>query len=142
MGEALKGKCMCGACRLTAVPQSMTSGACHCEMCRHWTGGVLMTVDCGDTLVVGEGSPVGVYRGSAWGERLFCRECGSSLVWRTQDGKHNQVSVQVFDNPQDFPLSLEVFHDCKPDSYAFANETKKMTEAEIFAMFGPSGDQA
>jgi hypothetical protein len=139
----MKGHCLCGACKFTATPDAMESGACHCGMCRHWSGGIFMSVGCGETVKFEEETNLGRYRGSPWGERIFCTQCGSSLVWQTQDGKFQHVSVQAFEDPGDFKLTLEVFHDRKPGSYAFVNETKKMTEAEVFAMFAPPpGDHA
>jgi len=137
MAKTLKGRCLCGATTFTATPKDMEFGACHCGMCRHWSGGVFMSVDCGDTVRFDDDSHLGRYRGTPWGERLFCKQCGSSLVWQTQDGQFQQVSVHAFDNPDDFKLTHEVFHDRKPGNYAFANDTRKMTEAEIFALFAP-----
>jgi hypothetical protein len=143
MPERLTGQCLCGACRFSATPEAMESGACHCGMCRHWSGGVFMSVGCGSSVEFEDEAQLGHYRASQWGERVFCKQCGSSLLWQTQDGKFQHVSAQAFDNPGDFALKLEVFYDQKPASYDFANDTKKMTEAEVFAMFAPPpGDQA
>ncbi len=139
---ALKGSCMCGACTFAAIPNAAGygAGACHCGMCRKWSGGMFMSVDCGSSVVFDEGAPVGSYKGSEWGERLFCKTCGSSLLWQTQDGQNQHVSIQAFEDPGQFEIGMQVFIDKKPANYALAAETKTMTEAEVFAMFAPDAE--
>ena len=136
---ALRGKCLCGACTLTATPTSNDAGVCHCGQCNKWTGGMFINVYCGNSVVFDEGSPVGSYKGSEWGERIFCKKCGSSLVWQTQDGAHQSVSIQAFDDPAQFALTSQIFIDRKPRCYALANETEDMTEAEVMAKYAPDG---
>ena len=139
---AISGSCLCGACVLTAVPQADHAGVCHCGQCNKWSGGMFIGVYCGDTVQFSDDAPVSSYRGSAWGERRFCRECGSTLVWQTQDGKHQTVSVQVFDNPSAFPVTEEIYIDRKPSSYALAGDLSQMTEAEVIAKYASSAEGA
>ena len=142
MEDRLTGQCMCGACSFTAELGPMGAGACHCGMCRHWSGGIYLSVDCGASVEFAEGSPVASYKGSTWGERKFCTTCGSSLLWQTQDGANQHVSIQCFEDPGQFEIGIEVFIDRKPPNYALAGERKSMTEAEIFAMYGGGGEGA
>lgn len=137
MSEALKCKCMCGEVRFSATPTNMEMGACHCTMCSKWAGGVFLNVSC-DTVVFEDESKITAFKSSEWGERVFCTACGSTLVWRTRDKKHNGVSVQAFENPGQFEFTHQIFVDNKPDNYAFANKTAMKTEAEIMAMFTPA----
>jgi len=99
-----------------------------------------MAVRCGESVKLSGNGSIGIFQSSEWGERVFCKECGSSLMWRSRDNKHQNVSMQVFDNPQAFELTNQYFIDKKPDNYSFANDTNKMTEAEVMAMFAPSPD--
>jgi hypothetical protein len=140
MTEARGGGCLCGAVRFTAVPEKPEMSVCHCEMCRRWTSGVFMGVGVGKSLAL-EGEPaLGVYASSPHGERVFCPTCGSSLFWRMRDGSHTEVAAQAFDDPSDLELTKEVFIDSKPPTYGFANETRKLTGAELMAMVtGGSG---
>ncbi len=101
-----------------------------------------MAVNCGNSIEFGEGAPIAGYRGSSWGERVFCSKCGSTLVWQTQDRSHQVASMQAFDDPSQFQFTGQIFVDYKPDNYTFANETRMMTEAEVFAKFAPSPDDA
>lgn len=132
---SLTGKCLCGACVFTAEETGKGGGVCHCTMCRKWTGGIYLSVDCGASVKFDDGAPLGSYKGSEWGERIFCTECGSSMVWQTQDGQNQHVSIQCFDDPAQFDLNIELFIDRKPTNYALEGQRKQLTEAEVFAMF-------
>lgn len=134
-GEALKeqGQCLCGAVRFDAVVAVREFGACHCSMCRRWTGGVFLAVEC-ESVEVQDGAPLGVYSSSEWGERCFCSACGTTVMWRSKDGAHNAVSLQSFDNPSDFTFASQIFVDEKPSSYSFSNTTQNMTGPEFIAM--------
>jgi hypothetical protein len=126
--------------RFKAAPSKTEMGVCHCSMCRRWTGGTFMAVDCGNSLQVLQGEEMAIYRSSDWGERAFCRNCGSSLFWRSVDDGNVAVSVQAFDDPGIFAFVEEIFIDEKPPNYAFANTTSKKTGAEVFATFASDRD--
>jgi hypothetical protein len=123
--KPLKGHCLCGAVKFTATPESMTMGVCHCSMCRRWSGGTFMAVDCGSSLKIEDESALGVFHSSDWGDRCFCKTCGSTLFWRLRQGSHDVVAAS------------EIFVDDKPGNYAFANHTRKMTGGEFLASFAP-----
>jgi hypothetical protein len=77
-----------------------------------------------------------VYRSSEWGERCFCKECGSVLFWRTTDGSFYGVSVFALDDDADaYQMESQIFVDEQPGCYTLANQTPKLTGAEVFAMF-------
>ena len=78
---------------------------------------------------------ISVFRSSDWGERGFCKICGSTLFWRTHDKSFFGMAVGLFDDQSQFELTTQVFIDDKPDWYEFANQTKNMTGAEVMAMF-------
>lgn len=133
--KALKGRCLCGAVTFEATPETMAMGVCHCSMCRKWSGGSFMAVECGTSLKIDDQSALGVYTSSDWGERCFCKSCGTTLFWRMRDGSHQVVSAQAFDDPGQFQFVSEIFIDENPGNYAFSNQTKKMTGAEFLAQF-------
>jgi hypothetical protein len=134
MEGRLNGSCLCGACRFTAVPDH-GAHACHCGNCRKWSGGVFLSVHCGTSVAFNEDAPLSRYASSEWAERMFCSRCGSSLVWQMKDGSSQIVSIQAFDRPGDFELTVQMYVDQKPDTYAFANRTEMMTEAEVIAKY-------
>lgn len=130
-------RCLCGAVRFTVTPQKTEMGVCHCEMCRRWSGGVFMAVECRD-LVVENGGSLSVFASSEWAERGFCRVCGSSLFWRMRDGHggHLAVAFQSFEDQGSFAFTKEIFIEEKPPQYDFAGERARKTGAEIMAAFG------
>ncbi len=133
--QPISGGCLCGSVRFEAVPNAPEMGVCHCKMCRQWTGGVFMMVACGDTVKVKDDSDLGVYQSSKWGQRCFCKKCGTSLFWKMTDGSHHGVAASAFDDQSKFVFTHQGFIDEKPDSYSFANETSNMTGAEGFAKY-------
>lgn len=132
---ALAGACLCGACRLEADLLSNEAGVCHCSMCRKFSGGMFIVVDSSSGLTFADDAPIHVFQSSEWGERVFCKECGSSLAWRSVDGAMAFVSVQAFEDPGRFPVTHELFIDRKPASYALVGPTTTMTEAEFMAQY-------
>lgn len=134
MGEQLKGGCLCGAVRFTAVPTKMEMGVCHCSMCRRWSGGAFMEVNC-DSVEVEDKTDLATFESSDWGMRQFCRKCGSTLFWMMKDGSHAGVAVGAFDDPEAFKFTTEIFVDEKPSNFDFANPTRKLTGAQVMELF-------
>jgi hypothetical protein len=139
MGDqsTVNGSCLCGGVTLSAAQVSENVGACHCGMCRKWGGGPLLATDCGQAVKIDGEELVTVFDSSDWADRGFCSKCGSHLFYRIKATQQYIVPAGVFADVS-FTFDHEVFVDHKPDFYAFANETKGMTEAEVFAAFASS----
>lgn len=136
MAKLVVGSCLCGAVKVSMTSIERHLGACHCNMCRKWGGGPLLGVECdGDISFSGEEN-IGVYPSSQWAERGFCRNCGSHLFYRLKEKRHYFIPMGIVDNePENLEFDTEVFIEEKPDYYAFANATTKMTGAELFEQF-------
>lgn len=134
----IKGSCLCGAVHLSTSSLNEHVAACHCQMCRQWGGGPLLAVECGSDVSFSGEDNIGVYQSSEWAERGFCQKCGSHLFYRLKQNSQYYIPVGIFDNSEGFVLEHQVFIDEKPDYYSFANETKNMTGAEVFAQFESS----
>ncbi len=137
--QNLSGGCQCGAVRFELAQRPAEYGACHCNMCRKIGGGVALSFMVpGDGLTWTAQDTLKTYTSSQWAERGFCTTCGSSLFWRlTAPGPMHgllSVSVSALDNMDGIPFNSEVYIDHKPDSYAFAGERNRMTEADVMAM--------
>lgn len=133
--KSVRGQCMCGAARFEVELKNTAAHACHCSMCRKWGSGPFIGVDCVTTPRFDDDQVIGRYSGSDWAERLFCKTCGSSLVWQTKSGEHVAIAAGLVDLGTDATLALEVFVDAKPDYYAFSGSSQKMTGSELFAAF-------
>ena len=136
-----RGSCLCGAVSVHVTPMQATFGACHCSMCRKWGGGPFLSVQCGTGATFTGEEDITVADTSAWAERGFCRKCGTHLFYRVKSNGHVYVPVGVLDEGAPSKLAVQVFIDEKPESYTFAEETKELTGAEIFAMFAPKDGQ-
>ncbi len=137
------GRCLCGAVSYTAKGLEGTMAACHCGMCRRWSGGPLLAIGFGDIVWVGE-DKITTYTSSEWAERGFCSKCGSSLFYRFTSPGPNQgrehIAFGTMDDQSGFEMTFEYFIDLKPDAYTLAGECKKLTEAEVFALFSGYGE--
>lgn len=140
MSDSFKvsGQCLCGAVRLEARAREPVVDACHCDICRRWSGGPMMAVEADDVVTVEDGGHLAVYGSSEWAERGFCRECGTHLFYRLKEHVHYVLPVGMLDEGPGWVFKSEIFIDEKPDFYAFANETRRMTGREVFEAFEQS----
>lgn len=130
-----KGECLCGAVGISTSRMNTRVGTCHCSMCRRWSGGPLMTVDCGtDVSFTGE-KHITLYESSEWAQRGFCSQCGSHLFYLLKEDKRYFVPVGLFDSEEQFQFDHQIFIDKKPSFYSFANVTENLTEEEVFAKY-------
>jgi len=133
-------KCLCGAVQISVSSPAKSVGACHCRMCRRWGGGPLLAVNCGTDVTVEGQQSVGVFASSQWAERGFCTRCGSHLFYRLRHNQQYIIPAGLLDGCDDLVFNGQVFIDEKPGYYAFANETKNMTGAEVFEKYAPKTD--
>lgn len=133
---SLSGQCMCGAVSLTAEPDVAELHACHCEMCRRWTGSAFVEVDVKPAGLRVDG-PVKRFASSSWAERAWCDSCGSTLWYKVTLPGHERYSVSagLFDNAGGLHLAKEIYIDSKPDGYAYSGERQVKTKAEMEALF-------
>ena len=136
---ARTGRCLCGAVKFTATPKAHDDGihvdACHCSMCRRLIGGPLLSVTLESAPVFEDETHLGVYPSSDWAERLFCKVCGSNLIYQFRDGSMYSANAGALDDLSDAKFTVEIFVDEKPEFYSFAGDRKRMTGAEVIAAF-------
>lgn len=138
---ARKGRCLCGNVEYEITSEVSKAGACHCNMCQRWSGGVYFAVEVpSDALrVMGE---VSSYQSSAWAERCFCARCGTSLWYRlTAPGDHHgtyHLGFGTLSDKKGVAMEGEIFVDHKPDLYNLEGEHPRMTEAEFMATILPN----
>jgi hypothetical protein len=79
----LDGGCFCGAVRYRIRAEPDHAGYCHCRMCQRANGApvVAWLTVASAAFVWTKGEPA-AFRSSAKAERLFCRACGTQLVFR------------------------------------------------------------
>jgi hypothetical protein len=141
------GGCMCGAVRFTATDVPESFGICHCEMCRRWAGSALMSVEVPtENLTWQNEAQIATLQSSRWAERAWCRRCGTGLYFRqTMEGTFHgttDIPLGLFDDPNGFRLTHEIFIDHKPDGFSIEQQgQKKLTRQECVEKF-PQLDEA
>jgi len=132
----MKGNCLCGSVAIvTADHTAMT--ACHCGMCRRWGGGPFLSVHCGNEVQIAGTECVTVFKSSDWAERAFCAKCGTHLYYKLIPANEYVVPAGLFQEATQFAFDEQIFIDRKPGYYAFSNQTRQLTEAEVFAKYAP-----
>ncbi|MDO5371557.1 GFA family protein [Paracoccus sp. (in: a-proteobacteria)] len=124
----IKGRCLCGAVRITVARSNGEVSVCHCAMCRRWSGGIMagFVAPAEAVAVTGE---VGRFASSDFSERAFCPRCGSGL-WMRDTGGDYELSPGLFDGAADFPLVREVYADRAHRFAALKGDHPRITRAD------------
>ncbi len=102
--EKVTGGCFCGAVRYEARVYLADAYYCHCRMCQKSSGApaeIAVFVEPG-SLAFTKGKPK-FYQTSHFGERGFCADCGSRLIWKCIGDAHPEytnLSVGCLDAPE------------------------------------------
>lgn len=130
-----QGKCLCGAVQASAPEVSQSLGVCHCTMCRKWGGGPWFGVEVGSGIQWQGLEHIVAYPSSDWAERGFCKRCGTHLFYRLKATGQHFISADFFDNLSGLIFDHQIFIEEKPEYYNFAEQTRTITGAEVFAKF-------
>lgn len=139
--STMTGRCLCGAVTFTLRGEHKEVGICHCAMCRRWAGAPNMGLEIGKEIEFGGTDQITTYRSSDWAERAFCKICGSNLYYRIIETGDYALCAGLFDDQSGFVMTNQIFIEDKPAFYTFANDTKTMTGAEVFALYAPPADK-
>ena len=126
------GKCLCGAVTFSAEGVETHIHACHCSICRGWSGGPMLAANVASVSFQGE-EKIKRYKSSEWAERGFCTECGGNLFYRLVEPDMYIMCVGCFDDAELFRLEGEIYVDEKPGGYDFAGEHPRLTGEEFLA---------
>ncbi len=140
------GSCLCGAVTFTVTSEIDHAGACHCSMCRKFSGGMYIGIAIPPDGITFEGAEnITKFTSSEWAERGFCSTCGSSVFYRvTALGPYHgtyHIGMGALDDPSGINVTEELFTDLKPKGYALEGDIKGMTEAEVMAMFASIAEE-
>jgi hypothetical protein len=80
-----KGRCLCGKVSFDYRGPELWCGHCHCESCRRNCSAPFTTfVGVPAQAVCFTGTAPGIHASSSGVERLFCRDCGSPVAYRSE----------------------------------------------------------
>ena len=138
----VSGQCLCGKVKIKATQVTLQVGVCHCLYCQKWDGGPLFTLDAGSEVKFDGACFVSCYHSSDWAERGFCNNCGTHLFYRLKHNSQYFIPVGLFEPLKDLVFDHQIFIEQKPAWYCFANQTKELTGAEVFAQFATESERS
>lgn len=135
-----RGRCLCGAVSFTISNLRPDFGACHCEMCRRWTGSAFLGISVPVTAMQIEGlDHIRRIQSSPWAERTWCGQCGSGLWYRvTADhamSENYEVPIGLLDDADGLTFTREIFIDCKPDCFAYEGPHRLLTREQVMKLY-------
>lgn len=128
-----RGRCLCGAVSMETTTLGTDAGACHCDLCRGWGGGPMFALSVGPDFRIEGTDAISIYDSTEWAERGFCSICGTHLFIRVKESGRYILPAGLFAAETELRFDHQIFIDRKPDYYAFANATRNLTGAEVFA---------
>ncbi len=132
------GGCLCGKVRYEAQVFLKSAFYCHCRICQKSSGQpaeITVPIKAG-TLVFTNSKPK-YYVSSQHGQRGFCGECGSRIVWQALQPENDwltNIDVGSLDNPADVKPSNHIFVDTRLPWYIIDEQLPQFREAEVDAM--------
>lgn len=128
----MTGECLCGAVRIrVADGHEAGASACHCGLCRRWTGAAFWGFSASPDLVEVTGR-VSEYRSTPFSHRGFCGTCGTHLWIRDDDGDYD-LMPGLFADAAKMPLDHEVYADRALACVPLAGDHPRITAAEYEA---------
>lgn len=114
----LRGSCLCRAIVYTHAGPVESASHCYCNMCQKQHGAAAGTyanvaraglrIERGEDLLT-------EYASSDHGRRAFCRQCGSTLFWRSEASPDRiALTLGTLDSPFAGPVEIELHTDTKP----------------------------
>ena len=129
------GGCHCGAVRYEAEAFLHSAHYCHCGDCRKSSGqpaSIAVPVKAG-SLRFTKDQPK-YYVSSEWGQRGFCANCGSRIVWQPTDADQDWLiglDVGSLDNPAEARPNQHIFVDRQLPWYRLADDLPRTRSDEI-----------
>jgi hypothetical protein len=117
-----KGSCVCGAVTFEVTGSLDANDACHCSICRKWSGHYWAGADVPRSSITIHGADkVTWYRSSEKVRRGFCSICGSSMFFDPIYKDWFGVSMGALESPTDAKLQKHIFVGDKGDYYEIAD---------------------
>ena len=116
------GRCLCGAVRYVVHGPLRPVSYCHCSQCRRTSGHFVAATACdANDLQLLNDAGLRWYRSSSNAERGFCGQCGSSLFWKPDHGRHVSIMAGTMDTPTGLCAEEHIFVADASDYYVLAD---------------------
>jgi hypothetical protein len=125
MSFPYKGSCLCGEICFEVKQFLPEAAHCHCIMCRKFHGAAYATygsVDSDHFRWISGQKQLGEYTAENGTVRSFCKQCGSSLVFRSPKGAPGEVEISLATMDSNVPVM--------PDAHIFTNYALSWTSKD------------
>jgi len=127
MNAIIKGRCECGKVEFTVDSPRETVTVCHCSQCRRTSGHLWASTHAPyDSVIFLNDSGLEWYASSKFAKRGFCKHCGSSLFYRTNDEEGIGIAVGSLDSPTKLHINKHIFVASKGDYYDIQDDVLKI----------------
>ena len=114
----LRGSCLCRAVVYSAAGPIASASHCYCMMCQKQHGaaaGTYANVGRAELIIESGEADITEFASSEHGRRAFCRLCGSTLFWRSEESPDRiAVTLGTLDSPFAEPVDVELHTETKP----------------------------
>jgi hypothetical protein len=109
------GGCFCGKIRYQFSDGEYLVANCHCTICRKTSAAPFVTwVIMPRERFAFTASEPGILESSSKGRRLFCRDCGTPLVFASNERNHKiDVTTCSLDEPEAWPPTEDAYTDTR-----------------------------
>lgn len=126
-----KGSCLCGAVTFRIRSALEDPQACHCQQCRKQSGHYFAAARTRkDAVELIQDTGLCWYRASDIAARGFCKNCGSTLFWRSDDGPFIRVALGSLESTSGLHLLRHVGTSSKGSYYNIADGLPQEGEDE------------
>lgn len=118
----LKGQCECGAVAFEVDNPRQEVTFCHCGQCRRTSGHFWAATNAQFTdLTFTSDSGLKWFESSDFAKRGFCKDCGSSLFYRTNGKEDIAIAIGALNQPTGLTPGKHIFVADKGDYYDIAD---------------------
>lgn len=127
MSDPIKGSCLCGKVSYEITGNLGIFQYCHCSRCRKFTGSAhaanLFVKDEQFRWLTGE-PLVGTYDppDTKYFATAFCKQCGSSLPWRSKGGKTIIIPAGTLESHPGIEPTQNIFYGSRADWFRATGE--------------------
>ena len=129
--KKVAGSCLCGAVKFSANLPSKWCAHCHCSMCRKAHGAGYVTwvgFEQGQVSITKDTDQLEWHDSSPGAQRGFCRQCGSSMFFRSERWAGElHIALGCINDEMDRKPQANVFFDRHVD-WMPIDETLKQVE--------------
>lgn len=121
------GHCLCGAVRYAVHGALRDVVNCHCSQCLRTHGHfAAYTATAPEHLVLLEQRGLKWYRSSDKANRGFCSECGASVFWKPDHGRHVAIAAGTLDPPTHLKTVRHVYVLDAGDYYEISDHLERV----------------